>query len=121
MASFLLPLAHDDQRPLCTRLSQLLILLVAAAVATVLLVSQRPLLSGRVQPYRVSPPSSSRPAISQNVVTPTASSIVPTVSIEHAVGPVVFALLMHSEVSAKEGAILLKVRSLAWLDIEPKY
>jgi hypothetical protein len=110
MASFLL--AHDGQRPLRTRPRRLLILLFAAAVATLLLLSQRPLLSGYVQPYRASP--SSRPAISQNVVTP-------TVAIEHAVEPVVFALIMHSEVSAKEGAILLKVRSLAWIDIEPKY
>jgi len=97
----------------------LLVLLFAAAVTTLLLFSQRPFLSENTKPHQAffAPPPSISP---QNTVPPTGSPAVPTVAVEHAVEPVIFALLMHSEVSAKEGAILLKVKSMTWMDIEPK-
>jgi hypothetical protein len=34
---------------------------------------------------------------------------------------VVFALIMYSESSAREGAVLLKVTPQTWIDIEKRY
>ena len=115
MESFLL--TYDGRRPLRTRPRRLLIPLFAWAVSILLLFSQRALLSKYIQPYRALP--AHRPSISQNIVSPTGFPVTPTVDAEDVVEPVVFALLMHSEVSAKEGAILLKVKSLTWMDTEP--
>jgi hypothetical protein len=105
-----LPSTYDGRRPFRTRPRRLLALLFAAAlVTTLLLFSQRPFLSENIEPHRAF--FAPRPSISlQNTVPLTGSPAVPTAVVEHvAVEPVIFALLMHSEVSAKEGAILLKV------------
>jgi hypothetical protein len=92
-----------------------MILLFAAAAATVLF-SQHPILSGytHTHPYQVSlVPRPSTPLDNS------ASALtVQTEVVERPVEPVVFALLMYSETSAKEGAILLKVTFLTHIDIE---
>jgi hypothetical protein len=110
-------LACGGRRPLRTRPRRLLALLFAAAVALLFLFSKYPLLSEQIQTYRAF--VTSRPSTSQKIVSPLGSHVVPLVVVEHAVEPVVFALLMHSEVSAKEGAVLLKVESLTSNDLEP--
>ena len=73
-----------------------MLLLFAAAVAILVLFSQRPLLSESSRNPR--PPFSL-----ENGAAPDSSTAVQTVE------PVVFALIMYSEGSAREGAILLKV------------
>jgi len=91
-------------------------LVFAAAVATLVLFSQRPLISEYFQPYQDS--LIPRPLIPpKGSATPTATPVMQTEGV-HPVEPVVFALLMYSETSAKEGAILLKVMSLTQIDIE---
>lgn len=110
-------LTSDGRRPFRARPRRLMILLFATAVATLVLFSQRPLISEYFQPYQDS--LIPRPLIpSKDSATPTATPVMQTEVAEHPVEPVVFALLMYSETSAKEGAILLKVMSLTQIDIE---
>jgi hypothetical protein len=94
-----------------------MILLFAAAVATLVLFSQleRPLLSEYTQREPVPRPLTHEKGSSP----PTAIPVMQTEVVERPVEPVFFALLMYSETSAKEGAILLKVRSLTRIVIEP--
>jgi len=80
-----------------------MILLFGAAVAALVFFSQHSLLSeSSLDP---------RPLISPQNTVATAP---------FTVEPVVFALIMYSENSAKEGAILIKVAFSAWIDIETK-
>jgi len=61
------------------------------------------------------PPSFFAPKLPENLppgtITMTAPPAIQTLIVEPSVEPVVFALVMYSEPSAKEGAILLKVGS----------
>jgi hypothetical protein len=108
-------LTSDGRRPFRTRpLRRLVTLLFAAAVATLVLFSQRPLLSEYSQPELVPRPLTTE----KGSALPTATSVMQTEVVERPVEPVIFALLMYSETSAKEGAILLKVTSLTQIDIE---
>ena len=110
-------LTSDGRSPFRTRPLRLMVLLFAAAVATLVLFSRRPLLSEHTQAYQAS--SIPRPSIPpENSTTPTATPVMQTEVVERPVEPVVFALLMYSETSAKEGAILLKVTSLTQISIE---
>lgn len=81
-----------------------MILLFATTVAILVLFSQRPLLS---EYELVSRPLTTK----KGSASPTATSVMQTEVVERPVEPVVFALIMYSESSAKEGAILLKVKS----------
>ena len=93
-------LMYDGRLPFRVRPRHLMILLFTAVVAILVLFS---LLSESSpdQPTSVSP---------QNAVTITSSTV----------EPVVFALIMYSGNSAREGAILLKVTSLTRIDIETR-
>ena len=95
---------YDDRRSFRARSRHLIILLFGAAVAALVFFSQHSLLSESL----LDP----RPLISPQNTVATAPSTV--------VEPVVFALIMYSENSAKEGAILIKVAFSAWIDIETK-
>lgn len=112
MTSFLL--TSDGRWPFRIRPLRLMILLFAAAATTLVLFSQHPLLSGYTHPYQVSlVPRPSTP------LEDSASALtMQTEDVQRPVEPVVFALLMYSETSAKEGAILLKVTFLTHIDIE---
>jgi len=112
--SFLL--TSDGRRPFRARPRRLMMLLFAAAVATLVLFSQRSLISEYFQPYQAS--LIPHPLIPPSSAAPTATPVMQTEVVERPVEPVVFALLMYSETSAKEGAILLKVLSLTQIDIE---
>jgi hypothetical protein len=92
-----------------------MVLLFAATVTTLVLFSQRAFLSEYIQSYRASlvlnPPNSP-----QDTITLTPLVAQPVV-VERPMEPVVFGLIMYSETSAKEGAILLKVKSLTWVEL----
>lgn len=99
-------LAYDNRLPFRAKPRHLMFLLFAAAVATLLLLSQLPFFSS----------PNSRPSISAiNGAALNSSTAVRTVE------PVVFALIMYSESSAREGAVLLKVTPQTWIDIEKRY
>jgi hypothetical protein len=89
-------LTYDSRLPFRARPRHLMLLLLAAAAATLILLSQHPLLSeSSLNP---------RPSISlKNGAALDYATVVQTVE------PVVFALIMYSEASAREGAVLLKV------------
>ena len=108
------PLTSDGRWPFRIRPLRLMILLFAAAAATLVLFSQHPLLSGYTHPYQVSLVPRPSTALQNSATTPT----VQTEDLKRPVEPVVFALLMYSETSAKEGAILLKVTFLTQIDVE---
>jgi len=110
--SFLL--TSDSRQPFRRRPLHLMILLFAVAVATLVLFSQRPLLSEYAQPGLFPRPLNPKKGSAPSTATP----VMQTEVVERPVEPVVFALLMYSETSAKEGAILLKVTSLTQVDIE---
>jgi hypothetical protein len=82
---------YDGRLAVRTRPRRLMFLLFAAAVATIILFSRHPLLA---EPMAASLGLHSS-SLAQN----------------SALEPVVFALIMFSEASATEGAILLKVSS----------
>ena len=82
-------------------------LLFAAAVATLLLLSQLE------RPFLLGSSLNPRPSISVN----NGAALNPSIAVE----PVVFALIMYTEGSAREGAVLLKETPLTWIDIENRY
>lgn len=98
--SFALP--YDGRRSFRTKPRRLIVLLFVAAVAIIALFSERHLLSE----------SSINPGLPdslQNVAPPNAIQTVE---------PVVITLIMYSEDSAREGAILLKVTFLTPVGVE---
>ena len=97
-------------------------LLLAAAFASIVFYSQKPL--GEKYPQAcqsLDPQITCVPELQVNsppltvTITRTAPSTTETVVVEPPVQPVVFALVMYSESSAKEGAVLLKVSHLAFI------
>jgi hypothetical protein len=110
-------LKNEARQHLRTRPRCVIMFLIAIAILSVILFSQQHLLPANyLQRYEDpldletsfdSDLDESLP-VPTNMVTPTSPSI-HTVVVEPPVDPVVFALIIYSESSAKEGAILLKV------------
>lgn len=99
---------YDGRNPLRTRPRRFMALIFAAGFAIVILLSQHPLLAEYTQSYRSSLDAHASDSPTDMITAPSSVHTV-TVEVERQLEPVVFALLMFSENSAKEGAILLKV------------
>ena len=93
---------YDSLLPLRARPRRLMFLLFAAVFTTIILFSHLSSLVEYTDQDWLGPLT---PASPQNTVTLTA----PPIILERPVEPVVLALIMYSEASAEEGAILLKV------------
>jgi hypothetical protein len=86
-------------------------LLLAVVFVAIILLSQKHL---HAPPYQALHPQTqvapaSHKGLPPSTITVTAPPVVQTILVEPPVEPVVFALIMYSVSSAKEGAILLKV------------
>jgi len=99
-----------EGRWLFRRSRRLMLVLFAAAVTVIVLFSQHPLVAEYTQAYRNSldAHSSTLPQATASLTAPPATHT-PTVAIERPAEPIVFALIMYKEGSAKEGAVLMKV------------
>ena len=117
----LLRLKHEARQHLRTRPRRVIMLLFAAAFVSIIVVLfswQHSLPIDYVQVQRYKCPLDSQSLFTSDLceslplpthAVTTVSPSIHTVVVEPPVEPVVFALIVHSESSAKEGAVLLKV------------
>jgi hypothetical protein len=108
-------LKYEGRQPFRTRFRRVMFLLCAIAIVCIVLFSKQ---HGYAEhaPYQAPlSPTSLVPKLPENLPPSTITIMAPpsiqTLIVEPSVEPVVFALIMYSEPSAKEGAVLLKVRS----------
>jgi hypothetical protein len=104
---------YGARQPFRTRPRRVIFFLFAIAFVSIILFSQHHVLVEHAQPHHASldPQTLLHDSLPPSTITVTAPPAIQTAFVEPPVEPVVFALVMYSESSAKEGAILLKVPS----------